>query len=167
MKKQVNGNTEGIRTTVLTRIAAIYDLKMAAGEFASHALVDELAALTGLIRREISVYIGRDGAVEDVSIGDSGKVNMPNMRLVRNADRLSGVRCVHTHPSGDGRLSGVDLGTLRSMRLDAMAALGVNEAGEATSFYAAFLGEMREEEREVLVAGAAQALPPAAAPADG
>ena len=87
------------------------------------------------------------------SIGDSGKVNMPNMRLVRNADRLSGVRCVHTHPSGDGRLSGVDLGTLRSMRLDAMAALGVNEAGEATSFYAAFLGEMREEEREVLVAG--------------
>lgn len=153
MKKQVNGNTEGIRTTVLTRIAAIYDLKMAAGEFAFHALVDELAALTGLIRREISVYIGRDGAVEDVSIGDSGKVNMPNMRLVRNADRLSGVRCVHTHPSGDGRLSGVDLGTLRSMRLDAMAALGVNEAGEATSFYAAFLGEMREEEREVLVAG--------------
>ena len=153
MKKQVNGNTEGIRTTVLTRIAAIYDLKMAAGEFASHALVDELAALTGLIRREISVYIGRDGAVEDVSIGDSGKVNMPNMRLVRNADRLSGMRCVHTHPSGDGRLSGVDLGTLRSMRLDAMAALGVNEAGEATSFYAAFLGEMREEEREVLVAG--------------
>lgn len=153
MKKQVNGNTEGIRTTVLTRIAAVYDLKMAAGEFASHALVDELAALTGLIRREISVYIGRDGAVEDVSIGDSGKVNMPNMRLVRNTDRLSGVRCIHTHPSGDGRLSGVDLGTLRSMRLDAMAALGVNEAGEATSFYAAFLGEMREEEREVLVAG--------------
>ena len=47
MKKQVNGNTEGIRTTVLTRIAAVYDLKMAAGEFASHALVDELAALTG------------------------------------------------------------------------------------------------------------------------
>ena len=153
MKKQVNGNIEGIRATVLERIAAMYDIKMAAGEFASHELVGELSALTGLIRREISVYIGRDGTVEDVSIGDSGKVNMPNMRLVRNADRLCGVRCLHTHPSGDGRLSGVDLGTLRSMRLDAMAALGVNEAGEATSFYAAFLGEMQEEEREVLIAG--------------
>lgn len=153
MKKQVNGNIEGIRATVLERIAAVYDIKMAAGEFASHELVGELSALTGLIRREISVYIGRDGTVEDVSIGDSGKVNMPNMRLVRNVDRLCGVRCLHTHPSGDGRLSGVDLGTLRSMRLDAMAALGVNEAGEATSFYAAFLGEMQEEEREVLIAG--------------
>ena len=153
MKKQVNGNTDGIRATVLARLAALYDLKQEPGEFASHALIEELAALTALIRREISVYIGRDGMVEDVSIGDSGKVNMPSMRLVRNADRLCGVRCLHTHPNGDGRLSGVDLGTLRSMRLDCMAALGVNEAGEATTFYAAFLGDMQGEEREVLLAG--------------
>ena len=153
MKKQVNGNIEGIRATVLERIAALYDIKMLAGEFASHELVNELAALTGLIRREISVYIARDGAVEDVSIGDSGKVNMPSMRLVRNADRLCGVRCLHTHPSGDGRLSGVDLGTLRSMRLDSMAALGVNAEGEATSLYAAFLGDMQGDERAVLIAG--------------
>ena len=153
MKKQVNGNTDGIRATVLARLAALYDLKQEPREFASHALIEELAALTALIRREISVYIGRDGMVEDVSIGDSGKVNMPSMRLVRNADRLCGVRCLHTHPNGDGRLSGVDLGTLRSMRLDCMAALGVNEAGEATTFYAAFLGDMQGEEREVLIAG--------------
>ncbi len=153
IKKQVNGNTEGIRATVLERVAAVYELKMQADEFASHELVRELAALTGLIRREISVYIGRDGAVEDVSIGDTGKVSMPSMRLVRNADRLCGVRCLHTHPSGDGRLSGVDLGTLRSMRLDSMASLGVNAAGEATVFYAAFLGGMQGDEREVLIAG--------------
>ncbi len=153
MKKQVNGNTEGIRNTVLERIAALYDIKMEATTFASHELVNELATLTGIIRREISVYIGRDGAVEDVSVGDSSKVSMPNMRLVRNADRLCGVRCLHTHPSGDGRLSGVDLGTLRSMRLDSMAALGVNEAGEATSLYASFLGEQVGEERQVLIAG--------------
>ena len=153
MKKQVNGNTEGIRNTVLERIAALYDIKMEAATFASHELVNELAALTGIIRREISVYIARDGAVEDVSVGDSSKVSMPNMRLVRNVDRLCGVRCLHTHPSGDGRLSGVDIGTLRSMRLDSMAALGVNEAGEATSLYASFLGEQVGEERQVLIAG--------------
>lgn len=153
MKKQVNGNTDGIRATTLARLCAVYEQKQAPGEFASEALIRELAALTGLIRREISVYIGRDGTIEDVSIGDSGKVHMPNMRLVRNVDRLCGVRCLHTHPNGDARLSGVDLGTLRSMRLDCMAALGVNALGEATSLYAAFLGEMQQDEREVLIAG--------------
>lgn len=46
----------------------------------------------------------------------------------------------HT-PGGDGRLSGVDIGTLRSMRLDCMAAVGVKEDGTATSLYAGYIGE--------------------------
>ena len=41
-------------------------------------------------------------------------------------------------------MSGVDLGTLRSMRLDSMAAIGVREDGEPTSVYAAYLGEADE-----------------------
>ena len=75
------------------------------------------------------------------------------MRLVRNEDRLCGVRCLHTHPGGDGRLSGVDIGTLRSMRLDCMAAVGVKEDGTATSLYAGYIGEAVGEEREALVYG--------------
>ena len=141
---KVNGNTEGIKNTLLERMAGIYDMRMAQQEFASHELVAELSELTGILGREISVYIGRDGRVADVSIGDSGKVSMPNMRLVRNGDRLCGVRCIHTHPSGDGRLSGVDIGTLKSMRLDSMAALGVNAEGEATAMYAAYIGDADE-----------------------
>ena len=87
-------------------------------------------------------------------MGDNAKVSMPNMRLVRNEDRLCGVRCIHTHPNGDGRLSGVDLGTLRSMRLDSMAAIGVREDGEPTSVYAAYLGEADDAgERGVLIYG--------------
>ena len=153
MANKVNGNTDGIKNTLIERIAALYEKRMAPGEFASHELVAELAELTALLRREISVYAARDGSIVDVSLGDSGKVTMPEMRLVRNGDRLCGVRCIHTHPGGDGRLSGVDMGTLRSMRLDAMAALGVGETGEATTFYAGFLGEMEDTERQVLVYG--------------
>ena len=118
MQKKVNGNTEGIRDAVLERIAAIYDMTQGQYEFASHELIAELCALTGAIRREISVYISRSGSIEDVSVGDGSKVSMPSMRLVRNEDRLCGVRCLHTHPGGDGRLSGVDIGTLGRMRLD-------------------------------------------------
>ena len=61
----------------------------------------ELCACSGEINREISVYISRDGSIVDVSVGDSAKVSMPSMRLVRNEDRLCGVRCIHTHPSLD------------------------------------------------------------------
>ena len=151
---KVNGNIQGIRDTLLERIALLYDMRQGTDEFASRELVAELAALTGMLGREISVYIGRDGRIADVSVGDSAKVSMPNMRLVRNEERLCGVRCIHTHPNGDGRLSGVDLGTLRSMRLDSMAAIGVREDGEPTTVYAAYLGEADEAgERGALVYG--------------
>ncbi|MBR3299507.1 MAG: GTPase HflX [Clostridia bacterium] len=113
-------------------------------EFASIELINALSTLTGEIDREISVYIARNGSIVDVSVGDSSKVSLPNMRLVRNEDRLCGVRCIHTHPNGDGRLSGVDIGTLRSSKLDCMAALGVLD-GKPTQLYAAYLGEMNEE----------------------
>lgn len=154
MTQQINGNTEGIRNSLLEQIRDLYQLRMEADTFASFALLSALAGFTAQIGREISVYLARDGRVVDISIGDSGKVSMPNVRLVRNEDRLCGVRCIHTHPNGDGRLSSVDAGTLRSMRLDAMAALGVGPEGQPTSFYAGYLGDMDEAgARQVLLYG--------------
>ena len=122
MQQKVNGNISGVRDTLLEEMRALYDIKLESGVFASFDLLSRMAAFTGALAREVSVYLSRDGRVVDVSIGDSAKVSMPSMRLTRNEERLCGVRCIHTHPNGDGRLSGVDLGTLRSMRLDAMCA---------------------------------------------
>ena len=154
MTQQINGNIEGIRNSLLEQIRDLYQLRMEADTFASFALLSAMAGFTGQIGREMSVYLARDGRVVDISIGDSGKVSMPNVRLVRNEDRLCGVRCIHTHPNGDGRLSSVDAGTLRSMRLDAMAALGVGPEGQPTSFYAGYLGDMDEAgTRQVLLYG--------------
>ncbi|MCR5808830.1 MAG: GTPase HflX [Clostridiales bacterium] len=122
-------------------------------EFASFELIQLMSELTGEIGREISVYIARDGRIADVSVGSDHKVDMPSMRLVRNEDRLCGVRCLHTHPNGDGRLSGVDLGTLRSMQLDSMASVGVLE-GRPTQLYAAFIGDINDEgKRDALIYG--------------
>ena len=154
MTQQINGNIEGIRNSLLEQIRDLYQLRMEADTFASFALLSAMAGFTGQIGREMSVYLARDGRVVDISIGDSGKVSMPNVRLVRNEDRLCGVRCIHTHPNGDGRLSSVDAGTLRSMRLDAMAALGVGPEGQPTNFYAGYLGDMDEAgSRDVLLYG--------------
>lgn len=149
---KLNGNTDGIKNSLLEQIKSLYDIKCE-DEFAPFELLSAMAEYTGFINREISVYISRAGNIVDVSIGDSGKVNMPSMRLVRNEDRLCGVRCIHSHPNGDGRLSGVDIGTLKSIRLDCMAALGVNE-GKPAVLYAGFLGELKENgDREALIYG--------------
>ena len=152
MEKKIHGNIAGIRDTILEDMLSLYDETQPSGVFASYALLEKMAAFTGRIGREISVYLSRSGAVADVSVGDATTVSMPDMRLVRNIDRLAGVRCIHTHPNGSGYLSDVDLGTLNSMRLDAMAAVGVRE-GVPTSVYVAFVGEMEGEERKPVIYG--------------
>ena len=152
MNKKINGNILGIRDSILDEMQNIYCFSQTTGIFLSKELTENLAFFTERIGREISVYISRGGEIVDVSIGDATTVSMPEMRLVRNIDRLCGVRCVHTHPNGSGYLSDVDLGTLNSMRLDSMVAIGVKD-GLPTSVYAAFVGEMENEQRKPVVYG--------------
>ena len=152
MNKKINGNILGIRDSILDEMQNIYCFSQTTGIFLSKELTENLAIFTERIGREISVYISRGGEIVDVSIGDATTVSMPEMRLVRNTDRLCGVRCVHTHPNGSGYLSDVDLGTLNSMRLDSMVAIGVKD-GLPTSVYAAFVGEMENEQRKPVVYG--------------
>lgn len=155
MDKKINGNTAGIRDSVLDQMLSLYDIRAQQYEFVPYDLIEAMAGFTGSLGREVSVYISRDGRVKDVSIGDASKVSMPDMRLTRSEHGLSGVRCIHTHPNGNACLSGVDLGTLRSMRLDAIAAIGVADA-KPTAVYAAFLGDMEGGERSALVYGPMQ-----------
>lgn len=152
MEKKINGNIFGIKDSVLERMKELYALSQPNGTFLSEELLQALAEFTSLIGREISVYIARNGTIADVSVGDATTVSMPTMRLVRNIDRLCGVRCIHTHPNGSGILSNVDLGTLNAQNLDCMAAVGVKD-GKPTSLYAAFVGEMEDEERKALIFG--------------
>lgn len=108
--------------------------------FAPAELLDVLAAFTCAMNREISIYVSRSGAILDITIGNIGTVELKDMHLRRNTRRLSMVRCIHTHPGGNPQLSDVDISSLRSMRFDAMAAVGARE-GRATGIQAAFLGE--------------------------
>ncbi len=146
MKREIHGNTGGIRDSVLEELLLLYDMEMSADEFLSDEVCDALVRVTSLINREVLIYVSRAGKTEDVRVGDDHSVHMEEMRLVRNIDRLSGVRCIHTHPNETGYLSDVDLGSLNALRLDAMCAIGVKD-GRASSVYAAFIGDMEGEER--------------------
>lgn len=149
---EVNGNISGVKRATLERMAALYDLRIESDHFINTELALLLAEFTEELGREVSVYIGRDGRICDVSIGSGATVRMPSMRLVRNQERLCGLRCVHTHPGGSGMLSSVDLGTLKSMKLDAMCAIGVQE-GMPVTVSAAFLGEREGEDFALVLEG--------------
>ncbi len=140
MKQEVHGNLTGIRDSVIDALASLYNYEVEDGDFLPRELMQFLAKFTGALNREIAVYITRDGEIVDVSVGTDRDVELRDYRLRRNAQRLSCVRCVHTHPNGDGRLSDVDLSALRSFRYDAMVAIGCLK-GEPTFVQASFLGE--------------------------
>ena len=138
---EVHGNIAGIRESRLAEMAALYDCPFEPDEFAPRDLLTELARHSCALNREIAVYVSRDGEVLDVTVGVLDSVPLLDLRLRRNARRLSCVRCIHTHPGGSAQLSDVDLSALRSLMLDSMCAVGVDENGRVTGVSAAFLGE--------------------------
>ena len=123
----INGNISGIRDSVLEQLEQLYEMKLQKDEFVSMEMAELLAMHSGKLNREISVYVSRSGRVLDVSVGGSADVSMPYIRKRRGTLGLSGVRCIHTHPNGAPMLSDVDMGTLVSSRLDAMAAIAVKD----------------------------------------
>ena len=149
---EINGNVSGIKTTVLERMKDLYEMRVEPTLFVSMEILKAMAEFTGLTGRELSVSIGRDGRVKDVSVGDGANVSMPSLRLTRNTDRLNGIRSIHTHPSGSSRLSDVDLGTLKSALMDAMCAVAVQDARPA-ALSVAFIGQRREEQCTAVVMG--------------
>ena len=143
MKYRVAGNTEGIRDGLLQKLDELLAWELEDGEYLPRELMKMLAEYSCRLNREIAVYITRDGEIVHVAVGTDRDVELTDYRLRRNARRLSMVRCVHTHPDGDGRLSDVDLSALKIFRYDAMTAVGVKD-GEPTWVQTAFLGENSE-----------------------
>ena len=143
MKYRVTGNTEGIRDGILARLDSLFSYELGEGSYLPRELMKNLAECSCSVNREIAVYITRDGEIVSVAVGTDCDVELADYRLRRNESRLSYVRCIHTHPDGDGRLSDVDLSALKIFRYDAMTAVGVKN-GEPTFVQTAFLTENAE-----------------------
>lgn len=131
---EVYGETTGIKKNILDELKQLYEFTVPFGQTVTKELAEGMAALTGVLNREIAVYINRRGSVVLVAVGDTRTVSLPETDGRRALNRLSGIRCLHTHPGGDSRLSNVDLSSLKAMRFDIMAAMGVRTGIEEISF---------------------------------
>ena len=141
---EIHGNIDGIRKSMLSQMMEWYDLRVSEDEFMPQDLMQELCGFSASLNRELALYITRDGEIADVFVGRADSIDLPDVRLRRSRQRLSMIRCVHTHPNGTGKLSAVDISALLSMRFDAMCAIGVDEKGTPTTVQTAFLDPNNE-----------------------
>lgn len=121
--REIKGNIKGIRDSVIAELQKLYDMQ--SPQLVSQELAVKLADITEYINREISVYITRSGQIIEIAVGDNATVELPSFSGRRGAVRLSGIRCIHTHPGGNPYLSGVDISALKNNKYDAMVAIGV------------------------------------------
>lgn len=121
--REIKGNIKGIRDSVIAELQKLYDMQ--SPQLVSQELAVKLADITEYINREISVYITRSGQIIEIAVGDNATVELPSFSGRRGAGRLSGIRCIHTHPGGNPYLSGVDISALKNNKYDALVAIGV------------------------------------------
>lgn len=139
---QVNGNLANIKAGLIGELETLYDMEIPTGQIVTREAAEKMLELTGEIGREVAIYINRKGNVVQVSVGDDATVELPEVKARSNI-RLSGIRCIHTHPSSDTRLSGPDISSLKSMRFDCMVAIGL-KGGKIYGSMGFLSGEMTD-----------------------
>ena len=144
MKKEVYGDLTNVKGAIVKELEALYEMRVPREQLATAELDAAMVGITEAIGREVAVYLSRQGRVLAVSVGDTATVDLPEVKSRRTL-RLSGVRCLHTHPGGDTRLSDPDLSSLRRLRFDVMAAIGRSADGEVTGSLAFFTGTKRAD----------------------
>ena len=141
--KRIQGEIQNLKPHITRELQSLYDLSVPVGQLSTKELNERLIAVTEEIGREVAVYVDRKGRIIEISVGNTWTVDLPAVDA-RSEVRLSGVRCIHTHPSGDTELSDPDISSLRRLRFDAMAAIG-RLSGESVGCLGFFTGEKEED----------------------
>lgn len=111
-------------------------------------LARELAQLAHRIGRQIGLLITRRGEVEAAVVGSRSQIELPPLPRFRVGEqRLRGLRYLHTHLD-DRPLSGEDLADLASLRLDLVAAIACDGAGQPQWIHAAHLLPPNPEKKQ-------------------
>jgi GTP-binding protein HflX len=141
---EVTGNRSGLKPSELGALERVYRRRVSPHEVVSSELGAYLCELSRRIGRQIGVLISRQGAIEHVFVGDASRIMLPEVgRLRAGHGRFRGLRLVHTHLRNEA-LSRDDLVDLALLRLDLIAALGVNHEGRPAELCVAHLVPPRE-----------------------
>lgn len=145
----IHGNTGDIKKELMLQLKTLENSFYPKNYIVSPELAQQLAFLSSSIGREIAIYLDRYGRSREIMVGDRDTAPLVKEHLRRNAGRLAGVRCIHTHPSGNSELSSVDLSSLQEYNLDAIVAIGSSK-GIVTGISLAYLQPSEANEHDVI-----------------
>ncbi|SHH82015.1 GTP-binding protein HflX [Desulfosporosinus lacus DSM 15449] len=137
MDMDISGDLSGIRASQLQELKKLADIKTERSELIHPEILKELIRLTQLWNREIAIYLSRAGILLAAAVGRHATVTLPPIKGRSIGKHL---RCIHTHPNGNFKLSPLDHSALESLRLESMASVGVLE-GKFTGIQIAFRTE--------------------------
>jgi GTP-binding protein HflX len=135
----VTGNTTGLGPGAMKMLERIYRRRVAPADVVGPELAAFLAECSTEIARQVGVLVDRRGQIEHVVVGDASRLVLPDVGRLRAArGRFRGLRLVHTHLRGEP-LTQDDLTDLALLRLDLVAAIGVERGGRAGTVHMAHL----------------------------
>jgi GTP-binding protein HflX len=136
---EVTGNTSGLGPGDVQMLERIYRRRVAPADVVGPELAAFLCECSNQVARQVGVLVDRRGQIEHVVVGDASKLMLPDVGRLRAArGRFRGLRLVHTHLRGEA-LTQDDLTDLALLRLDLVAAIGVERGGRAGLVHMAHL----------------------------
>jgi len=127
--KRIDGNLTGLKANQIHRLQHIYRRKVPAQQIVTQELARYLCELSLEVNRQIGVLIDRKGIIEHVVVGDHKSIFLPDLGRSRAAaNRLRGLRYVHTHLRGEP-FTPDDMADLAHLRFDVMVAIDVGADG--------------------------------------
>jgi GTPase len=128
----VFGSIRGLKPSQRTRLDKLALKRIPARRVLTQELARQLTEFSFELGRQVGVLVDRKGNIFKVLIGDSKSVLIPGLEDWRmGIGRLRGLRLIHTHLK-DEPLSREDLTDLALLRLDLVAAVGVDQNGLPT-----------------------------------
>ncbi len=137
--QEVTGNVTGLAPAQLKMLERVYRRRVAPAEVVGPELAAFLCQVSSELGRQVGILVDRRGQIEHVVVGDASKLFLPDVGRLRAArGRFRGLRLVHTHLRGEP-LTHDDLTDLALLRLDLVAAIGVERGGRAGQVHMAHL----------------------------
>jgi GTPase len=135
MQQEVTGNLQGLKASEVKALERLYRRRVAPTDVVSSELAAQLAQQSAELHRQVGVLIDRRGTIEHVMVGDASKIVLPDVGRMRGGQgRFRGLRLVHTHLRNEG-LTRDDLTDLALLRLDAVAAITIDAAGNPRQLF--------------------------------